>query len=198
MILPVLKFVLFSLAPFLLLIWTTSPNLWSQISSSACLVGDNPSSLLHLPGGLLISGEALVKSLTCYNLDLHTADHALTASVVEEMLVSSLPSLEENELMPLQAPVMLPPAPTCTPWLLTGLVLMGLNVYFLHSYSLCSFCGPPFEWLSQYSTGQHLGGKALFYLVKLGSIIWWAMPVPASTPPSPEVASQYSWYPDDI
>ncbi|KAJ9085528.1 hypothetical protein DSO57_1012989 [Entomophthora muscae] len=27
--------------------------------------------------------------------------------------------------------------------------------------------------------------KALSYLVKLGPIIWWAMPVPALTPPSP-------------
>ncbi|KAJ9054767.1 hypothetical protein DSO57_1010643 [Entomophthora muscae] len=39
--------------------------------------------------------------------------------------------------------------------------------------------------------------KALFYLVKLGLIIWWAMPVPASTPFSPAGASQYSWYPDN-
>ncbi|KAJ9059527.1 hypothetical protein DSO57_1001597 [Entomophthora muscae] len=40
-----------------------------------------------------------------------------------------------------------------------------------------------------------VAGKALSYLVKLGPIIWWAMPVPASTPPSPEEASQYPWYP---
>ncbi|KAJ9077733.1 hypothetical protein DSO57_1013998 [Entomophthora muscae] len=39
-------------------------------------------------------------------------------------------------------------------------------------------------------------GKALFYLVKLGLIIWWTIPVPASTPPSPAGAPQYSWYPD--
>ncbi|KAJ9067944.1 hypothetical protein DSO57_1033761 [Entomophthora muscae] len=30
-----------------------------------------------------------------------------------------------------------------------------------------------------------VAGKALSYLVKLGPIIWWAMPVPALTPPSP-------------
>ncbi|KAJ9048069.1 hypothetical protein DSO57_1038648 [Entomophthora muscae] len=41
-----------------------------------------------------------------------------------------------------------------------------------------------------------VAGKALSYLVKLGSIIWWAMPVPASTPPSPADALWYSWYPD--
>ncbi|KAJ9089417.1 hypothetical protein DSO57_1013355 [Entomophthora muscae] len=38
--------------------------------------------------------------------------------------------------------------------------------------------------------------KALSYLVKLGPIIWWAMSVPALTPPSPDGALRYSWYPD--
>ncbi|KAJ9065287.1 hypothetical protein DSO57_1021347 [Entomophthora muscae] len=41
-----------------------------------------------------------------------------------------------------------------------------------------------------------VAGKALSYLVKFGPIIWWAMPVPASTPPSPSGAPRYSWYPD--
>ncbi|KAJ9082639.1 hypothetical protein DSO57_1002585 [Entomophthora muscae] len=41
-------------------------------------------------------------------------------------------------------------------------------------------------------------GKALSYLVKLGPIIWWAMPVPALTPPSPAGAPRYSWYPDKL
>ncbi|KAJ9086320.1 hypothetical protein DSO57_1005310 [Entomophthora muscae] len=41
-----------------------------------------------------------------------------------------------------------------------------------------------------------VAGKALSYLVKLGAIIWWAMPVPALTPPSPTGAPKYSWYPD--
>ncbi|KAJ9060403.1 hypothetical protein DSO57_1031232 [Entomophthora muscae] len=40
-----------------------------------------------------------------------------------------------------------------------------------------------------------MAGKALPYLVKLGPIIWWAMPVPALTPPSPAGAPQYSWPP---
>ncbi|KAJ9049432.1 hypothetical protein DSO57_1024560 [Entomophthora muscae] len=42
-----------------------------------------------------------------------------------------------------------------------------------------------------------VAGKALSYLVKLGPIIWWAMPVPSSTPPSPAGALQYSWYPEN-
>ncbi|KAJ9077771.1 hypothetical protein DSO57_1013419 [Entomophthora muscae] len=41
-----------------------------------------------------------------------------------------------------------------------------------------------------------VAGKALSYLVKLGPIIWWAMPVPALTPPSPAGAPGYSWYPE--
>ncbi|KAJ9081056.1 hypothetical protein DSO57_1018526 [Entomophthora muscae] len=41
-----------------------------------------------------------------------------------------------------------------------------------------------------------VAGKALFCLLKLGLIIWWAMSVPASAPPLPEGAVQYSWYPD--
>ncbi|KAJ9072669.1 hypothetical protein DSO57_1025019 [Entomophthora muscae] len=40
-----------------------------------------------------------------------------------------------------------------------------------------------------------VAGKVLSYLVKLDPIIWWAMPVPASTPPSPAGALRYSWYP---
>ncbi|KAJ9065236.1 hypothetical protein DSO57_1021692 [Entomophthora muscae] len=43
-----------------------------------------------------------------------------------------------------------------------------------------------------------VAGKALFYLVKLGPIIWWAMSVPASTPPSPTGVLQYSWYSDRL
>ncbi|KAJ9049022.1 hypothetical protein DSO57_1028798 [Entomophthora muscae] len=41
-----------------------------------------------------------------------------------------------------------------------------------------------------------VAGKALSYLVKLGPIIWWAMPVPSLTPPSPGGVPLYSWYPD--
>ncbi|KAJ9069248.1 hypothetical protein DSO57_1020335 [Entomophthora muscae] len=38
--------------------------------------------------------------------------------------------------------------------------------------------------------------KALSYLVKLGLIIWWVIPVSASAPLSPEGALCYFWYPD--
>ncbi|KAJ9072955.1 hypothetical protein DSO57_1021584 [Entomophthora muscae] len=130
MIFPVLRFVVFSLVPFVLLLWTASPNLWSWISSSVCLAGDNSSSLLHIPGALLLLGETIVKSLTCDNLDFHAIDLTVPTPTLEEVPAPALPSLEGNNLAPLQAPSNLPHAPTCTPWLLAGLVLMGLNAYF--------------------------------------------------------------------
>ncbi|KAJ9063178.1 hypothetical protein DSO57_1002911 [Entomophthora muscae] len=79
MILPVLKFVVF-FGPILLLLWSTLPDFWSKITSSAWLVGDNPSSLLNLPSGLLLSGEAVMKSLTCNNLDLNAVGYASPSS----------------------------------------------------------------------------------------------------------------------
>ncbi|KAJ9057666.1 hypothetical protein DSO57_1020533 [Entomophthora muscae] len=99
-------------------------------SFSACLIGDNPSSLLNLLSILLFSGEAIVKSLTCNNLDLDAVDYTLPTPVDEEVLMSYLLSLQNNNSVPLQAPVVLPLAPICTPWLLTGLILMGLKFYF--------------------------------------------------------------------
>ncbi|KAJ9064345.1 hypothetical protein DSO57_1031680 [Entomophthora muscae] len=88
MLLPVIKFVVFSLALFLLLLCSTSPDLWGKISSSARLVGEDPSSLWDLPIGLLFSGEAVVKRLTWENLDLGTMDSTLPASEVD---VSPMP-----------------------------------------------------------------------------------------------------------
>ncbi|KAJ9090395.1 hypothetical protein DSO57_1002708, partial [Entomophthora muscae] len=76
MIIPIFKFVVFTLPPVLLFIWFTSPNLWEQIFSSVPPLGNNLSHLLYLvedlPGrvqDLLISGKRLMKSLTCNDLD---------------------------------------------------------------------------------------------------------------------------------
>ncbi|KAJ9075896.1 hypothetical protein DSO57_1031307 [Entomophthora muscae] len=91
MILPALKFVVFSLAPFVMLLWTSFLVLWSYISSLVHLVSDDPSSLLHLPSGFLISGEALVRSLTCNNLDLYSQDSAFLAPFTEEISVALPP-----------------------------------------------------------------------------------------------------------
>ncbi|KAJ9086768.1 hypothetical protein DSO57_1000394 [Entomophthora muscae] len=42
----------------------------------------------------------------------------------------SLSSLGKLNSVPLEALKLSPPAPSCAPWLITGLVLMGLNSYF--------------------------------------------------------------------
>ncbi|KAJ9078582.1 hypothetical protein DSO57_1005425 [Entomophthora muscae] len=41
-----------------------------------------------------------------------------------------LSSLGKSDSVPLEALKVSPPAPLCAPWLITGLVLMGLNSYF--------------------------------------------------------------------
>ncbi|KAJ9059986.1 hypothetical protein DSO57_1035725 [Entomophthora muscae] len=46
------------------------------------------------------------------------------------MAMPPLPSWEESELVPLEILKVLPPTPSCALWLITGLVLMGLNSYF--------------------------------------------------------------------
>ncbi|KAJ9062039.1 hypothetical protein DSO57_1014893 [Entomophthora muscae] len=128
MILPDLKFVVFSLAPFLLLLWSTSPDLWGKISLYDRLVGRDPSSLWDLPSGLLFSGEAVVKSLMCDDLDI--VDH--TSPVSEEAVPPMPPLLSviQSHSVPLGPSKVSSSAPTFTPWLLTGLILMGLNTYF--------------------------------------------------------------------
>ncbi|KAJ9080560.1 hypothetical protein DSO57_1023586 [Entomophthora muscae] len=104
--------------------------------------GDNPSTLLHLPGELFISGEAVVKSLACDDLDLYVDDYTLPVPSLEELLATTPPSLEVNHSAPLQAPVELSSAPTCTTWLLAGLALMGLNAYFLRLSPVSSLWSP--------------------------------------------------------
>ncbi|KAJ9073302.1 hypothetical protein DSO57_1018017 [Entomophthora muscae] len=130
MILPALKFVVFSLALFLLLLWYTSPDLWGKISSSAHLVGSNPASLWDLPSSLLFSREAVVKSLMCDNLDLDVVELALSSSEEVVPPTPPLPSIVQKNLITPRSSKVASPAPTCTPWLLTGLILMGLNAYF--------------------------------------------------------------------
>ncbi|KAJ9052261.1 hypothetical protein DSO57_1035981 [Entomophthora muscae] len=128
--------------PFVILLWTTSPVLWSRISSLVHLVSNNPSSLLHLPSGLLFSGEALVKSLTCNNLDLYPLDSTSLAPLVEEISAPSPPPLEDEVLVPLLIVKVLAHVPSRAPWLLTGLALMGLNIYFPQMSPVSSLWSP--------------------------------------------------------
>ncbi|KAJ9089619.1 hypothetical protein DSO57_1010989 [Entomophthora muscae] len=76
------------------------------------LVGNNLSSLLHLSSGLLVSEEALVKSLTCKNLELYSSNPVLPTSADKEVLLS--PSqLKSNNSAPLRALDVLTPVPSC-------------------------------------------------------------------------------------
>ncbi|KAJ9068067.1 hypothetical protein DSO57_1032406 [Entomophthora muscae] len=86
-----------------------------------------------------VLSHSLVKSLTCNNLDLYATDHTLLSPLREKIPVSYPPHLESDDMAPLQAPVVPAFIFTCTPWLLTGLVLMGLNVYFPQFSPVSSF-----------------------------------------------------------
>ncbi|KAJ9051094.1 hypothetical protein DSO57_1007780 [Entomophthora muscae] len=79
---------------------------------------------------LLISGEALFKSLNCDDLDLYSSNHTLPAPLAEEVPTSAPPLWESNNSVPLPTPEVLVHVSTHTPWLLTSLVLMELNAYF--------------------------------------------------------------------
>ncbi|KAJ9075633.1 hypothetical protein DSO57_1034018 [Entomophthora muscae] len=70
----VVKFMLLSLAPALLLICSTSPDLWGKISLSAFLVKGNLTQVLHLPNKipgkateLLLNGKTLAQISTFNN-----------------------------------------------------------------------------------------------------------------------------------
>ncbi|KAJ9080746.1 hypothetical protein DSO57_1021680 [Entomophthora muscae] len=63
------------------MIWTTSPDLWGEISSPVHQVGGNASHFLHFvedfprrAQDLLVSGEYSVISLTCDDLDQFLSD----------------------------------------------------------------------------------------------------------------------------
>ncbi|KAJ9089575.1 hypothetical protein DSO57_1011414 [Entomophthora muscae] len=106
MLLPVFTFMIFTLAPTLLLILFTSLELWDQISFSAYLDKENPSQLLYLldnlPGkenDLLSTGENMVHTLTCSNVK-YVLPTDLSASQQVEMV--SLPHcVEVEDILPI-------------------------------------------------------------------------------------------------
>ncbi|KAJ9071032.1 hypothetical protein DSO57_1001280 [Entomophthora muscae] len=93
-------------------------------------MGDDPSCLLYFSSDLLVSGEVLFKSLACNNLDLHSAEPILSNPDVDGASFPSPPPQESANLVLLRIPEMPTLVPSCAPWLLSGLVLMGLNAYF--------------------------------------------------------------------
>ncbi|KAJ9083965.1 hypothetical protein DSO57_1029006 [Entomophthora muscae] len=125
MIIPAIKFVVFSLAPFVLLLWSTLPDF-----------------LLNVPSGLFLSGEAVVKNLTCDDLDLNVVDSISPSTEGERTSVPSLPSLGESASVSPEVLEMPSPVASCAPWVITGLVLMGLNSYFPQLSPVSSFWSP--------------------------------------------------------
>ncbi|KAJ9050613.1 hypothetical protein DSO57_1012816 [Entomophthora muscae] len=104
MLVPLAKFVIFTLVLALFLIWSTSPKLWTCISSSVYLAGVNLYNLLHLldnlPGkatGLLFTGETLVCSLTCNNVEFALPSEAPTNHLCEN---SCMADPEESVALP--------------------------------------------------------------------------------------------------
>ncbi|KAJ9082253.1 hypothetical protein DSO57_1006357 [Entomophthora muscae] len=85
--------------PDILTIWPTSPDLWTHIFSSVCVMSKNPSSLLHFPAIFLVSGEALVKILACDDPDLYSFNHVLLAPVAERV-PSSSPQMKRTTMPP--------------------------------------------------------------------------------------------------
>ncbi|KAJ9053333.1 hypothetical protein DSO57_1025227, partial [Entomophthora muscae] len=105
---------------------------------SAHQVVENPYHLLlfveYLPRraqDLFVSGEYLVKSLTCDDLDPFLSDLILKESHGEDP-VAPVPLIEESQTASWIMPMPQDHAPQCTPWLLRGMVLMELNSNSAH------------------------------------------------------------------
>ncbi|KAJ9082278.1 hypothetical protein DSO57_1006063 [Entomophthora muscae] len=83
-----------------------------------------------------------MKSLTCDDLDLDVADYILPSSKGERTSIHSLPSLERSNSAPLEVLEVPPPTASRAPWVITGLVLMGLNSYFPQLSPVSSLWSP--------------------------------------------------------
>ncbi|KAJ9078284.1 hypothetical protein DSO57_1008113 [Entomophthora muscae] len=131
-----LKFVAFTLAPVLVIIWSTSPDLWGCLSSLAFYVGEDPLHLLHLledlprhDQDLVATGKKLAKSLTCDYLVFSSPnyDHIVPSETGNPV---DPPPLEVEFITPKVkfSPNNFPPS--STPWLCDGMSLMVLDSYF--------------------------------------------------------------------
>ncbi|KAJ9077685.1 hypothetical protein DSO57_1014307 [Entomophthora muscae] len=121
MLVSVFKFVVFTLAPVLVFILTTSPYLWGQIFSSAHYTGDNPTHFLYLlnnlPGraqDLLVTEDYLFNSLTCDDLELLSPDSEI-ADLVEKDNVVCHPPIEPETIHLKEKSNSQEHTPSCTP-----------------------------------------------------------------------------------
>ncbi|KAJ9057160.1 hypothetical protein DSO57_1025208 [Entomophthora muscae] len=90
---------------------------------------------------MLSTEENLVKSLTCDNFDFSFPETTPMVSSLEKTLVPNLLVQESASPHPVLL-LALEYAPRCTPWLLSGMLLMSLNSYFLQLLPVLSFWTP--------------------------------------------------------
>ncbi|KAJ9081863.1 hypothetical protein DSO57_1010533 [Entomophthora muscae] len=86
--------------------------------------------LFGTPRTFLTSGEIIVKSLACENLDLRSTKLSFSIPSPETLPLSPPLVQDGANSVPLQEVGILPSVPSCAPWLFAGFVLMGLNSYF--------------------------------------------------------------------
>ncbi|KAJ9048465.1 hypothetical protein DSO57_1034830 [Entomophthora muscae] len=78
----------------------------------------------------------------CDDLDLDVTDYISPSSEEERISMPSLPSLEKSDSVLLGVPKVPPPAASWAPWVITGLVLMGLNSYLPQLSPVSSLWSP--------------------------------------------------------
>ncbi|KAJ9062251.1 hypothetical protein DSO57_1012699 [Entomophthora muscae] len=136
MLVPLFKFVVYTLAPALVILWSTSPDLWGRISHSFHRVGANPNQFLHIfediPGraqDILTTSENVVRSLACNDLEFPALKPAPS---MPPGLFFPMPLPSEDPIFQVQEDGFgtQESAPKRAPWLLDGMILMGLDSYF--------------------------------------------------------------------
>ncbi|KAJ9071098.1 hypothetical protein DSO57_1000773 [Entomophthora muscae] len=122
MLLHVIEFAVFTLDSVLLLICSTSSELWG------CILSEGHQHLSGKATNLIFTGEVLLRGLTSDKLELSLPVPDSVHLLIEATLMPIL--LEILEVLSSQDLLMLPEyALKHTSWPLTGMLLMGLNVY---------------------------------------------------------------------
>ncbi|KAJ9082212.1 hypothetical protein DSO57_1006325 [Entomophthora muscae] len=122
MLVPLVKFVVYTLAPALVLIWCTTPDLWGRISHSIHHVGAHPYQFMHLLENI---------PECCQKLDLDD---------LKPSVLNSFPPMTPSPApFPSEIPVSQAPeedlvgqelGPKRALWLFGGMLSMGLDSYF--------------------------------------------------------------------
>ncbi|KAJ9069454.1 hypothetical protein DSO57_1018374 [Entomophthora muscae] len=164
MLVPLAKFVVFTLAPALVMIWSTSPDLWGNISHSFHSIGANPNQFLHIfediprrAQYILTTNENIVRCLVCDELEFPASKQPpLRPKVCPAQRPSEDPIVQAQEdgLGTQES------APKSSPWLLGGMILMGLDFYFPQLSAVSSLWMP-----------LQVAIPVLYWMVS-----WWILP----------------------